>query len=441
MNWRELLKQARDLYAKAAECEDADERTSLTEQAEALESRAKAAQKAAEMEAEEKAWVERQPEDNGGGYLTPTESEEERKAQDPDLPEYKSLGDQLMDIYKAGPGGRRPTPRLLKAHKTAYKAINASKAVSGASEVVPQDGGFLVQTDFAGTLVKPDLMSAPILSRCRRIPLSAGANSTRLNGVEETDRGTGNRWGGIQGYWLAEADQITSSHPTFRQIRLEPHKVAALAYATDEVLSDAAQLEAVIGQAAREELLWLTENAIINGTGAGQPLGIMNAGCTIEVDEEVGQDADTLVAENVVKMWQRRLPRGQYVWLTGQDTFMERINMTFDVGTAGSLVFMPPGGISGSQYGTIFGAPVLEIEYAANLGDTGDLILANMNEYLVCDKGTPQSAQSIHIRFDYDEMAFRFIYRVDGQPTLGSAIMPANDGDTISPFLYLGERA
>jgi len=114
MNWRELLKKARDLYAKAAECEDADERTSLTERAEALESRAKAAKKASEMEAEEKAWLERQPEDNGGGYLTPTESEEERKSQDPELPEYKSLGDQLYDIYHAGPGGRKPTPQLLR---------------------------------------------------------------------------------------------------------------------------------------------------------------------------------------------------------------------------------------------------------------------------------------------------------------------------------------
>jgi len=284
-------------------------------------------------------------------------------------------------------------------------------------------------------------MSAPILSRCRRIPLSAGANSTKLNGVDETDRGTGNRWGGIQGYWLAEADQITSSHPTFRQIRLEPHKVAALAYATDEVLSDAAQLDAVIGQAAREELLWLTENAIVNGTGAGQPLGIMNAGCVVEVAKETGQDADTIVAENVMKMWQRRWAGGNYVWLTGQDTFMERINMTLDVGTAGSLVFMPPGGISGAQYGSIFGAPVLEIEYADNLGDTGDLVLADLSQYLVCDKGTPQSAQSIHIRFDYDEMCFRFIYRVDGQPAWHSAITPANDGDTVSPFLYLAERA
>jgi len=440
MNWRELLKKARDLYAKAAECEDADERASLLEQAEDVEVRGKAARKAAEIEAEGKAWRESQPEDNGG-YLTPTESEEERKAQDPELEPYKSFGEQLLDIYNAGPNGRRPSPRLLKAHRMTAKAIDGGKAVSGASEVVPQDGGFLVQEDFAGMLVKPDLESAPIMSRCRKITLSGAANSTVINGVDETDRGTGNRWGGIQGYWLAEADQITSSHPTFRRIRLEPHKLGVLAYATDEVLSDAAQLEAVIAQAAREELVWLTENAIINGTGAGQPLGVMEAGCTIDVAEETGQAADTVVAENIINMWARRYGNGNYVWLISRDVMPQLMQMELPVGTGGSLVYMPAGGLSGQPYGTLFGAPVLEVEYCDNLGDTGDIILADFNQYLLCDKGTVQSAQSIHIRFDYDEMAFRFLYRVDGQPAWASAITPANDGDTISPFLYLQERA
>ena len=88
----------------------------------------------------------------------------------------------------------------------------------------------------------------------------------------------------------------------------------------------------------------------------------------------------------------------------------------------------------------ILTAPVLEIEYADNLGDAGDLILADLSQYLLCDKGTPQSAQSIHVRFIYDEWAFRFTYRVDGQPAWGSALTPANGGDTVSPFLYLQAR-
>jgi len=438
MDWKELYTEARDLYAKAATTEDGDERKSLIEQAEDAEGRAEAAKKAAEIEAEQKAWSESQPVTTGG-YVT--EDEEDRRAQDPSIPEYKSLGEQLLDIYRAGPGGRRPSKQLKAAHQRAYKAVNRGKAVSGASEVVGEDGGFLVQEDFAGSLIKPDMMSAPIMSRCRRIPLSAGANSTRLYGVNETDRGTGNRWGGIRGYWLAEADQITSSHPTFRQIRLEPHKVAALAYATDEVLSDAAQLEAVIGQAAREELVWLTEEAIVNGTGAGQPLGVMNAGCTVAQAAEVGQAADTVVAEHVINMWARRYVRGSYVWFISQDVFPQLIQMDLAIGTGGGLVFMPPGGLSGTQYGTLFGAPVIETEYNDNLGDTGDIILADMSQYLLCDKGSVQSAQSIHIRFDYDEMCFRFIYRVDGQPAWSSAITPANDGDTVSPFVYLAERA
>ena len=37
---------------------------------------------------------------------------------------------------------------------------------------------------------------------------------------------------------------------------------------------------------------------------------------------------------------------------------------------------MPPGGLSAASYGTLFGRPVLTVEYCAALGDEGDIICA-----------------------------------------------------------------
>jgi hypothetical protein len=53
-----------------------------------------------------------------------------------------------------------------------------------------------------------------------------------------------------------------------------------------------------------------------------------------------------------------------------------------------------------------------------------------------------QFASSIHLRFDYDQTAFRFVFRIDGQPWWPTAATPLYaTSDTLSPFVTLAERA
>ena len=60
---------------------------------------------------------------------------------------------------------------------------------------------------------------------------------------------------------------------------------------------------------------------MINGTGAGQPLGLLNADATISVAKETGQAAATVLSENIFGMWARlHAPRRQNaVWLINQE--------------------------------------------------------------------------------------------------------------------------
>ena len=60
--------------------------------------------------------------------------------------------------------------------------------------------------------------------------------------------------------------------------------------------------------------------------------------------------------------------------------------------------------------------------------------------YLTGSKGGMQSASSIHIAFTTDQTAFRFIYRVDGQPKWNSPLTPKNGGETVSPYVTLAAR-
>jgi HK97 family phage major capsid protein len=260
-----------------------------------------------------------------------------------------------------------------------------------------------------------------------------------LNAIAETSRAAGSRWGGIRGYWGAEAGTKTASAPKFRQMELTLKKLIGLCYATDELLADAAALESVIMQGFSEEFGFLLDDGLINGTGAGQPLGIMNSPSLVTVTRNT---ALHVYSEDVIAMWARcwAKSRPNAVWFINQAVEPELHKLNLGGGTAGSgviLTYMPPGGLSASPYGTIYGRPVIPIEQCAALGTTGDIILADFSEYVMIEKGGMQSASSIHVRFVNDETTFRFVMRVDGQPAWNAPLTPYKGTGTLSPFVVL----
>jgi len=360
--------------------------------------------------------------------FTPSETIEVIK-DEADQP-FGSLGEQLMAVKNfAVTSGMRHDARL--------------KAPTGLSEGQPSEGGFLVQTDFATTLLEKVYADSSVVSRVTRMPISSNSNAIKIPAVAETSRADGSRFGGIRAYWLNEAGTKTASQPAFSQIALELKKLAGACYTTDELLQDAPALEAWIKMAFTKEFDFKITDAILNGDGAAKPLGIENAPCVISVAKETGQAADTVIFENIIKMWARLYApcRTNAVWLISQDVEPQLFSMSLAVGTGGIPVYMPAGGISGAPYGTLMGRPVLPIEQCDNVGDKGDILLADLSQYIMIDKGGVQGASSIHVNFLTDETVFRFVYRVDGQPWWKSALTPFNGGDTLSPFVNLAERA
>lgn len=341
---------------------------------------------------------------------------------------FATFGEQLISVARACLG-RGTDPRLFTA------------AATGLSETVPADGGFLVQQDFSTVLLEQTFATGLLPGRCRRIPISGTANSIKLPGVDETSRSS-TRFGGILAYWLDEAGTKQSSKPKFRQITLDLKKLIGLVYATDELLQDAAALEAFVRRGFASEFGFRMDDAIINGNGAGQPLGILNAGCLVTVSKEAGQAADTVLTENIVKMYARMFPSSvpNAVWLVNQAVLPQLYTMSLSVGTGGGPVFMPAGGLSQSPYNTLMGRPVIVMEQCSALGDAGDIIFADLNGYLLAEKGGIQSDMSIHVAFTTDQTAFRFVLRTDGQPERASALTPYKGSDDLSHFVTLEAR-
>jgi HK97 family phage major capsid protein len=348
---------------------------------------------------------------------------------------FANLGEQFMAIKQAGTPSGKADPRLYE--------IRA--AATGLNETVPSEGGFLVQQDFSTEILQNSFDEGELAKLCRRQPIGANANGIKINGVDETSRATGSRFGGVRSYWLAEAEEKQASKPKFRRIELILKKNVVLIYATDELLDDAVALEGFIRATAPKEIAFSVDDCIINGTGAGHPLGILNAGCLVTVAKESGQRADTIVAENVIKMVKRTLGKSKnYVWLHSKSCLDQIYSLSLAVGTGGVPLFIAGGSLPNFPENRLLGLPLIECEQCQALGDLGDLILADLgNGYVIADKGGVKTDMSIHVRFIYDESVFRFVYRVDGQPVLASAITPYKGGasNTESHFVALAERA
>jgi len=167
----------------------------------------------------------------------------------------------------------------------------------------------------------------------------------------------------------------------------------------------------------------------------------------VTVSKETNQTAATIVTNNVLKMW-RRMWAGSTanaIWFINQDTLEQLATMTIPIGTAGvmaNLFQFPTSAGQGQSYGTMLARPVLPIEQCATLGTEGDIIFADLGEYIVGSKGGMKSATSIHVSFLTDQTAFRWTYRTNGEPIWHSPVTPyKGTGSTLSPYVTLATRS
>lgn len=312
-------------------------------------------------------------------------------------------------------------------------------AGTGSIEGTGAYGGFLLDNEVAAGLIQRMYENNQVLSRCSRRTLTTNAASIDLRAIDESSRADGSRFGGVRAYWKAELAEMTSSRPKFNLVTFTPEKLTAMYYASDEILEDVPFLTQEIDSMFRQEIAFKLQDGIINGDGSGKPLGVVSAGCTSTVTATSGQGASTFIYDNVTDMltnlWEA-VP-GSAVWFVNQSVFPQLYEMSLAVGTGGQPILLPPGGASASPYNQLMGRPVVPIEQCQALGTAGDVILADMSQYYVVDKGGVNTASSIHLKFDFNQTAFRWTYRVDGRPIWKSVLTSYKGSLSLSPFVML----
>jgi HK97 family phage major capsid protein len=379
----------------------------------------------------------------------------------------KGFAQQLKAVHSAAIGGQ-VDPRLLGTFGDFDKAgvFQAAGGSDGAmNEAVPSEGGFLVGADVSDKIYQRTYLTGEITRRCQRQPITSTSNRLKLRVVDEDSRADGSRMGGVLAFWANEADTFISSRPKFREVELFLNKLTAIVFATDELLADGPALEAWIMNNMPTELAFRIEDAIFNGTGAGQPAGILNSQAFLSIAP--GGTATVVNGTDVEAMWARfwhpglknsiasiateNLTAGQAAgnvpaaaFFIDQTVIPQLFSMQAGTaaGAAVILLYHPPGAnpLYG-PYGELLGLPVIPTEHNAVLGTVGDIVLADLSQVLLADKGGIDVASSMHVRFLQGEQAFRFTCRVDAQTTWKKPLTPKNGGATMSPFVGLTSGA
>lgn len=339
----------------------------------------------------------------------------------------------IMAVYMAGqqPGRAVVDRRLARLQPNPELTV----AERGGAE-----GGILVPPDYSPDLKELIEGELSLLARTDQWPTTSNQIVVPVDETENHPDG-----GGIQVYWTEELSKLTQSRPIIGDRIMRLHKATALIPVSDEHLEDS-NIDLYLRRKVPKKFTGKINQAIVRGSGTRMPLGILNSPARVTVPKESGQAAATIVPQNLANMWARMYAASipTAVWLINQDTYPQL--QTLQLGD--NLLFTSPTGLwSVAPWGSLFGRPIVPVESCSTLGTEGDIIFVDMEglwagvKTLGDEDAILDAAVSMHLWFDYNVSAFRFIIRVDVQPWLRRQIVPEQGTANRSQMVTLETRA
>lgn len=305
------------------------------------------------------------------------------------------------------------------------------------SEDDPAGGGFLLPEEMRSDIVLLSLESAIVRPRATVFPVTG--YYLKVPAVDDKDHSAGTLpW--LTAEWLLPGEEIdeTSGPGSFASLMLEPANLKAFATVDNELLEDAAAFSVWWHRAVPEATAWYEDQAFLTGDGAGRPLGLVNSSAAIEVTRA----ADSHITfGDIPAMLARLLPQSldRAVWICSQTALIDMLSVYQNFGSATEGVIPPSMWVEHGPGGwTLMGMPLCVTEHVPQVGDTGDLVLADLSYYVVADREMVTLETSPHPEFQADKTALRMRHRVNGRTWLSSPVTPENGSATLSPVVILG---
>jgi HK97 family phage major capsid protein len=289
-------------------------------------------------------------------------------------------------------------------------------------------GGFTVGEQYDANIRIVNDNEAIFRPRAQTIP--AGSPPDAAITIPALDQsGANGVYAGVNVTWIAEGDIKPETEPTFREIRLEPHEVAAHTVVTDKLLRNSAAAGALVMSLLRKATIAAEEDAFYTGNGVGRPLGIVGHPATINVART---GANAIVYADVIAMFARFKMGGRGAWIVSQTCLPQLMTLQ---DAAGNVQWQP--NARENAPGTLFGMPVYINDQAPILGVNGDIALVDLDYYLIKDGSGISISMSEHPRFTRNQTIIKAFWNVDGQPWLTTPLLQRDGVSTVSPFVAL----
>lgn len=284
-------------------------------------------------------------------------------------------------------------------------------------EATGSTGGFLVPDQISAELIQLKVQQTVL----RRLFSSVQVNSDTLRIAAQTQ--------GLVAGWVAELAEKPVSELAFGEISTNVFQKAGMAVVTNQLLQDANQsVQNLINRDLSKRLALLEEVAFINGTGVGQPLGILNTNgvqtTNLTATTAVGLlDAiitaitnvytNFLAPPNAIVMHPRTWGRLVAAHINATDEYLLGPPQLSSGGRTASDR-LPGYGDGPYPLGQLFGYPVYcSPSIPTNLaGNQSAVIVGAFDEGLILDHSGITLAASEHVYFTSNQTIFRAEDRV-----------------------------
>lgn len=319
-------------------------------------------------------------------------------------------------------------PAFTDTRLTAAKAA----ATTFANEGTSSEGGWAQPTEFSKEIVEIVAGTASLLARMK--PIQSTSNVYQIP-VDETTQ-----WGstGVQAAKTGEGSASTVSNIALATRVVTLYKATALVNVTEELAADNPATISYINRVMGRQLQGIVERWLLQGSGAGEPMGILKAPALVSVDKDSGQTAATVTKGNLAKMTGRLVPgsEGDAFIVASPSAKIQIVEML--LGAGGNTGRDLQGG-----FGAVgLGYPVIVSMEAPAAGTAGDCTLVAPSGFLTLVKGGINTQITPYFYFDQGLNTLRSYIRIGQVPLLSGAVTPKLDtATTLSHCVTIAARS
>jgi HK97 family phage major capsid protein len=262
-------------------------------------------------------------------------------------------------------------------------------------------------------------------------------NIKKMPAFDMSDNSEGAPYGGLALAWAAEQSLLNTEMAKLRLVELVANKAYVFSFVSNELIEDGGSFQDSLGTAFAKSIGWGLDRAFFSGSGAGQPLGVLNDPSLIVVPKTSGQTGGTINYTNLSDMFARIHPLclNNSVWVANSSSIPQLLSLVIP-GTTVPVVVQNT--VTGEF--RILSRPCIFTEKLPTLGTQGDIILADYSQYVIGMRKDVMLSSSNAPGFMQDLMAFRGMVRITGQGSWQKAFTPLN-GPTLSWCVTLATRS